>query len=510
MRRCCLLGAIVLLAVFSLASGETQQSDLAGFDDFVTSVMAEWKVPGVAVAAFKNGKVVLAKGYGYRNIEEKLPVTDKTLFAIGSNSKSFTATLLGMLVDDGKIDWDKPVREYLPDFRLYDPFASEQMTPRDLVCHRSGLPRHDALWYASSLTREQLFQRLRYLEPTKSFRTTYQYQNLMFMTAGYLAGQVEDSKWEDLVRARIFSPLDMKRSNFSVEESQRDSDFSYPYEERENKVVRIPFRNIDEIGPAGSINSSVEEMARYIQFHIDQGKVGEEQLLSKANSREMQRPQMVAGGDPPHKELGYSSYGLGLSVTAYRGRKLVQHGGGIDGFISAMAWLPNDKIGVMVLSNFSGNNPVPTLVTRNLFDRLLGLDQVDWVGRTLEQQKKQEKAQQESEKKKLAERKEGTKLSHALADYAGSYEHPAYGRIQINAGGTGLQYQYLGISGNLNHYHYDIFEVEKVPGNPLAETKVTFLYDKKGDIDRVTVPLEPSVEDIVFSRVDEESMKQRK
>ena len=239
---------------------------LAGLDEFVAGAMKDWKVPGVAVAVVKDGQVILSKGYGTRDADKQLPVTPKTLFAIGSITKSFTVTALGMLADDGKLDWDKPVREYLPEFRLYDQVASDHMTPRDLVTPRSGLPRHDALWYNSTFTRREMIERLRYLEPSKDFRSTWQYNNLMFLTAGYLAGQLAGTSWEELVRARIFGPLGMTGSNFSVTDSQKSPDFAQPYATVKEETKKIPFRGIDEMAPAGSINSNIEDMTRYLLF----------------------------------------------------------------------------------------------------------------------------------------------------------------------------------------------------------------------------------------------------
>lgn len=487
----------------------TAADPFEGFDEVVERAMAEWKVPGVAVAAVQDGEVVLSRGYGLRDVEAGLPVTPRTLFAIGSNTKSFTATLLGMLADDGLLDWDTPVREYLPDFRLRSEVATEQMTPEDLVTHRSGLPRHDLLWYGSDLTREELYERLRYLEPSEPFRYEWQYQNLMFMTAGYLAERLTGKSWEALVGERILVPLGMERTGFSVDDLPSSDDFAYPYAMRDSQVVRIPYRNIDEIGPAGSINSSVEEMVRYIQFHIDGGTVGETRLLSEAGSRAMQRPQMVMPGDEPDSELGPSSYGRGLVVGSYRGRPLVRHGGGIDGFISYMAWLPRDSIGVMVLTNFSGNNPVPAIVTWNVFDRLLGLDEVDWIGRIRERQAEERAAEQEQEQEEEEgeERVEGTSPSHALPDYAGRYEHPAYGTLRIEADDAGLGYAYGPFGGALEHWHYDVFRAATEEDVPVSEMKLTFGYDEKGDIDRVSAPLESEVDPIVFERAADESMR---
>ncbi|MFQ5817621.1 MAG: serine hydrolase [Terriglobia bacterium] len=493
-----------------MAEASAAQTSLEGLDEFIVAVMKEWKVPGLAIAIVKDGEVIHAQGYGLRDVERQLPVTPQTLFAIGSITKSFTVTVLGMLADDGKLDWDKPVRTYLPDFRLYDAVASEHMTPRDLVTHRSGLPRHDGLWYGSNFARKEMYKRLRYLKPSKEFRSTWQYQNLMFMTAGYLAGQLAGMKWEELVRQKIFQPLGMTRSNLSVNDSQKADDFALPYRKVKEEVKKVAFRNIDEVGPAGSINSNVAEMIRYVQFHINQGKRGEQQLLSKGNARQMQTPQMVIPGTIRYDELGHASYGMGLVISTYRGQKLVSHGGGIDGFISLLSFMPRKKMGMIVLTNLSGNNPVPTIVTRNVYDRLLGLEEVDWVGRIKEQQEKARKARAEAKKKRYTARKEGTSASHALADYAGRYAHPGYGVVNIAVEGAELQATFnSNLIAPLKHFHYDIFEFPEDPLNPLEGRKVTFFYNKKGDIDRVAIPLEPNVSDIIFTRMADEAMKQR-
>lgn len=494
-------------AALSHVQGDT--TGLSDLDDFITGVMEEWKVPGLAIAVTKDGEVVFSKGFGYRDVDEGRPVTSGTLFAIGSISKSFTVTVLGMLEDEGLLDWDEPVRTYLPDFRLHDEVASEHMTPRDLVTHRSGLPRHDGLWYGSDLTRREMYERLRYLEPNRDFRAVFQYQNLMFMTTGYLAGQLAGNTWEELVRARIFEPLGMTRSNFSVDESQRSDDFAYPYVKVEEDIRQVDFRNLDEIGPAGSINSSVAEMIRYVQFHIERGKHGDEQLLSEGNAVQMQTPQMVIPGGIEYDELGHTSYGMGFFVTTYRGHKLVHHGGGIDGFISLLSFMPRERIGMIVLTNLSGNNPVPTIVTRGVYDRLLGLEPVDWVGRVKEQQAKAEEAEEEGEREERGLRVEGTSPSHATADYAGTYEHPGYGRIDVKLAGDQLEGTFNGVSSLLEHFHYDVFQAREDPLNPFSGAKVIFLYNKKGEIDRLLVPLEPNVDDIIFTRVPDESMREQ-
>ncbi len=223
---------------------------LDGFDDFLAQALKDWKVPGVAVAVVQGDKVILLKGYGYRDAEKQLPVTPNTLFAIGSITKSFTVSTLGMEMDEGKVDWDKPVREYLPTFKMYDPVQTEQMVVRDLITHRTGLPRHDLVWYSSDFPREDLIQRLQFLEPNKPLRSRFQYNNLMFMTAGYIAGQLNGKSWEDTIRERVLTPLGMKGTTFSVKDSQNAPDFAQPYRKGfdvKSEVKRIPF---DEQLPA--------------------------------------------------------------------------------------------------------------------------------------------------------------------------------------------------------------------------------------------------------------------
>jgi CubicO group peptidase (beta-lactamase class C family) len=461
--------------------------------------MAEWHVPGLAVGAVQSGRVVFAKGFGYRDVEAKLPVTPRTLMAIGSNSKSFTVALMGMLVDEKKLDWDRPVRTYLPDFQLYDDFATREMTPRDLVTHRSGLPRHDNLWYGRPFTRPELYRKLRYLEPSFSFRSRYQYQNLMFMTAGYLVEQLTNRTWDDLIRERIFTPLGMTRSNTSAREIVKSDDYSFPYVWQNGALVKLPFRNIDAVGPAGSINSSIEEMLKYVQFRMDQGMVGDRRLLSVESETQIQSPQMVAGGSIDYPELAYSSYGMGLGVSAYRGRKTVGHGGGIDGFISSMSWMPSERIGIVILSN-NGSNPLPGVVQRGLYDRLLGAPPTDWAGRQRKADAEAAARRDAARQKVLATRIAGTSPSHPLSAYVGTYQHPAYGDLTVKADGQDLVITLDPHVARLKHFHYDTWEIQD-PGGVVPFTGLLrFETDAKGDIAKVLVPLEPAVQPIGFAR----------
>jgi CubicO group peptidase (beta-lactamase class C family) len=497
------------------ASATAAKPNLGDFDDFVSQALREWKVPGAAVAVVQGDKVILLKGYGYRDLEKQLPVTPNTLFAIGSITKSFTVSALGMEMDEGKVDWDKPVRDYLPAFKMYDPVLTEQMMIRDLITHRSGLPRHDMVWYSSDFSREDIVRRLQYLEPNKPLRSTFQYNNLMFMTAGYIAGLLNGKSWEDTIRERIFTPLGMNGTNFSLKDTQSSPDFALPYRKGNDvkaEVKRMPF---DEqcpdrcaIGPAGEINSSVADMSRYVLFHLNKGKVEGKALLSENNSIQMQTPQMVISGAPVYKEESETSYGMGFFISQYRGHKRVEHGGNLDGFSAEFAFLPDDRIGVIVLTNLDGTG-LPSAIAYNVFDRLLGLDQVLWSQRYLQQEIKGRESEQEAKNKGYAPHKMDTHPSHELKDYVGDYGNPGYGIVSVDLDGSSFKLKINKISVSVAHLHYDVFQVPDAPFDPFAKTKVSFFSDANGDISSLTLPLETNVKDIVFTRLPDEQLTER-
>lgn len=474
---------------------------LEGFPDFVRGAMKDWKVPGLAVVVVKDDKVVFAEGFGLRDVRNNLPVTRDTLFAIGSSSKAFTAMTLALLAEDGKLSWDTPVETYLPTFKLKDDTASRHMTPRDLVTHRSGLPRHDFVWYNSPLSRKEMFDRLQYLEPNEDFRAKWQYQNLMFLTAGYLAGEVAGTSWEDLVRTRIFEPLAMKSSNFSIEDSKKAADFALPYNEKSDVVQEIPFRNISAVGPAGSINSTASDMAQWVRLQVGKGTIGGVRVISEGGISEMHKPQVVVPIASQDAELTSSSYGLGWLVESYRGHVWVHHGGAIDGFRSQVAFVPREGVGVVVLSNMNGS-ALPDIVARNVVDRLLGLDPVDWSARLLKRREAARKAGDKAKGRADLDRKTGTRPAHSLDDYAGEYENPAYGAVAVARDGTaGLKATFHGIPMRLEHWHYETFRA--APDDPaLAETKLFafFQTNPQGDVDKLSLPLEALAPEIVFAK----------
>lgn len=482
--------------------------DLKGFREFVAKTMAEWKVPGMAVAIVKDGKVIFAEGFGLRDVQQGLKVTPHTIFPIGSCSKAFTAADVGILVDEGKVGWDEPVRTYLPDFKLQDEYASAHATPRDLLSHRTGLPRHDLMWIAGQFDRKELYDRIRYLEMNKEFRSTWQYQNLMFMTAGYLVGKVDGSSWEDFTQKRIFDPLGMKETNFSVALTQKSADFSRPYMEIKDKVEQVPFRDIAAVGPAGSIDSNVLDMAQWVLMNLNKGKFGDKQVVSEASMAEIQSPQMLIPGPIRYDEVLYSSYGMGWVIEPYRGHLLVWHNGGIDGFISQVAFLPRENAGLVILSNLNGT-PLPVIVSNNIVDRLLGLDPVDWNARVKDGVAKAKAEDEKAQKEEDKDRKLNTQPSHALAEYAGDYENPGYGTVSVVKDGDGLKLKTPLLEGPLSHYHYDVFELKAELLGSEQKSKVAFATDLKGNIASLSVQLEPSAKDIVFTRAPDKGMMEK-
>ena len=496
-----LLASFFLLLIPALGRAQSSlPKELKGLDEFVEMRMKEWNVPGVAIAVVRDSQVVLTKGYGWANVEGKQRVDAGTLFAIGSSSKAFTATGVMQLVDEDKVDLDEPVITYVPDFKLYNDELTKNLTVRDLLCHRSGLPRHDVAWYGSGSTREELIAKMAYLEPNAQLRETWQYQNLMFMAAGYLIEQVTGQSWEAYTQKHLFDPLQMSNSNFSVIDLQKTANRAWPYQEEEGEVKVMEYRNIDAIGPAGSINSNATEMANWLILQLNEGRFQGKQVISGTSLHETHKPQMVMPGDMTTDEIFYSSYGLGWMITSYRGHLRVEHGGNIDGFSASVCVMPRDGIGIVVLTNMNGT--ALTGVIRNyIVDKMLDLEVHDWNTELLEQRNKAREASllATEEEEDLA-RVNGTAPSHAPADYVGLYRHPGYGQIEVRQkddGSLEIGLNELGFS-DLVHYHYDVFKVESAFG----QLKFQFAYDLRGKISQLSSRLEPSLDaPIVFEKL---------
>jgi CubicO group peptidase (beta-lactamase class C family) len=479
----------------------------SNLDSRVHQILHDWHVPGMAIGVVKDDKIVLNAGYGLRDVEQNLPVTPDTVFGIASVSKAFTSFAMALLVERGQLHWDKPVQEYIPWFRLQDPDANG-ITPRDLVCHRSGLPRHDRAWYQSGASREEIVRRLADLPPSKPFRSFYQYQNMMFVTAGFLVEQITGESWENFIQREVFDRLNMTRSNFSINAMQEMENIALPYGRLKDQTTRIPFANVDALGPAGSINSTTTDMLNWLRLHLNQGTCNSQRLISSSGLAECHRQQMVIQEVFPaslisYPELGPRSYGLGWFLRTYRGRRMVFHSGGIDGYGSFLSFLPEENIGVVILSNLDeGNSPVP--VTFEIYDRLLGFDPPDWSQRYLTHEGKAEAAAKAGSEKRESQIVPDTRPSHPADEYLGSFNHPGYGSLKVEAiqdthsNPATYNAHFNLIPLTLTHVHYDTFKAETASG---TWTRLTFLSDEDGRINAVRLSTEVNVPPMVFERV---------
>ena len=486
----------------SSANAQLNKDPLKGFDSFVERTMQEWNVPAMSIAIVKDGEVLLAKGYGLSDVENKRKADASTLFAIGSSTKAFTAAAVMQLVEEQKIDLDKPVINYLPDFRLYDEYATNHITTRDLLTHRSGLPRHDFAWYGSNVSREDLYKRLSYLEPTAELREKWQYQNLMYMTAGILVGQIEGDGWEKAVQTKILSPLGMSSTNFSVDEMQRTKNYALPYQEKDGEVIKMDFRNIDAIGPAGAINSNANDMAKWLQCLLNEGKIDDTEILSSTSVSEMFQPQMIMPGGISHDELFYNSYGLGWMISSYRGKLFVEHGGNIDGFTSSVCVMPRDGFGVVVLSNMN-TTILNSIIRNNVIDRLSGLQPKDWNSIYQVERESMKNAVKAVENQEDIIKVDNTTPSFDLQQYTGSYENKGYGVLKVIQDEGQLMILRGGDSTILTHYHFDVFQT----GSDAGKVKVHFEMNVNGEITNLNIPLEPTLgKPIQFAKLPEDNL----
>ena len=483
-RASALLAIMVCAAQFGLA----QEAPGKEFDDYVNKALKQWDVPGVSIAIVKNDQIVFAKGYGVRKLGDPTPVDEKTLFAIGSASKAFTAASIGMLMDEGKLKWDDPAAKYLPGFQLFDPYATREITVRDLLCHRSGLERGDLLWYGSDLSRDEIVRRVRYLKPSWSFRGMFGYQNIMFLAAGQIVPSVTGKSWDDFVRERIFIPLGMTSSNTSIKDLAKSTNVATPHTKIDEKVETIPWRNIDNIAPAGSINSNVVDMAQWTRLHLGEGKYQGKQLVSSGTVKEMHTPQTIIRTEGIWEKLfpeaHFLTYGLGWFLQDYHGRKVVQHGGNIDGMSALVAMMPEEKLGVVVLTNLNGTT-LPTVLANTIFDWYTKSPQKDWSTELYKSIKGLEDVQKAAEKKKEEARVAGTSPSLPLEKYAGTYKDEMYGEAKVTVKDGKLVATYgAAFAGELEHWHYNTFRV-RWRDRSLGKGFINFTLKDDGTVDEM-------------------------
>ena len=467
----------------------SSKADFKNFEKYIEETRIKWNIPGIAIAMVKDGETVFAKGFGYANLSTKLEVDAHTIFGIASNSKAFTAAALAVLVDQGKINWDDKVQQYLPWFQLYDPYVSANMTIKDLLSHRSGLKTFsgDLIWYASKHSREEIIRRARFLKPKYGFREQFGYSNILYLTAGQVVHAVTDTTWDDFIQHHFFNPLGMTRSGTSIRKFSEQNNVAAPHNtiNKENKV--IPYVNWDNIAPAGSINSSVAEMAEWIKLQLARGKYKNKQVFSEKVSYDMWQaitPFYVSKSrENLFPGMHFSAYGLGWNLTNYKGHKIVSHSGGLDGMISRVAMLPEENFGFVILTN--NNNGLSTWLMYEIIDRYLKENSKDWPEYALNLYKNTE---QQNENITL---KTGNP-DLPLEKYTGTYGGKVYGNIVVYLDNNKLKVRFEHtplFDANLSIIDHNIFEIElhKLPALPKG--KAQFINNMDGQLIQLKIDI---------------------
>jgi len=482
--------ALLVLALSASQYAFPQEAPSKDFDDYVNKALKDWDVPGLAIAIVKNDQIVFAKGYGVRKLGEPAPVDEKTLFAIGSSSKAFTSASIAMLVDDGKLKLDDAATKYLPGFQLFDPYVTRELTVRDLLCHRSGLERGDFLWYGTSYSRDEIVRRVRYLKPTWSLRSMFGYQNIMYLAAGQIVAGVSGKTWDDFIRDRIFKPLGMTSSSTSINDLKNADDLATPHAKIDGKVEIIPWRNIDNIAPAGSINSNVVDMAQWVRLQLGEGVYKGQRLISSGGAKEMHTAQTVIRMDPPwtlfYSDAHFLNYGLGWFLHDHRGRKVVEHGGNIDGMSPLATTTPEDKLGLVILTNLNGI-PLTNAIASRVYDLYLGMPPRDYSADLLKNYNALLEQGKQAQKKIEESRVKGTSPTLALDKYAGAYKDEMYGDAKVAVQNGKLVLTTPGFVGDLDHWNYDTFQVTWRERS-LGKALVTFTLNARGKVDEMKLP----------------------
>jgi CubicO group peptidase (beta-lactamase class C family) len=494
-----LFSAAVFLGTVGAPPAGAQARLPARFDREVRRGLKTFDVPGAAVAVVKDGRVLVARGYGVRRIGERTRVDAHTLFQIASNTKAFTTACLALLVDSGAIAWDDPVTKYLPDFQLADPWVTREITIRDLLTHRSGLGlgAGDLLWLHSTYSRREIVHRMRAAQPATSFRSAYAYDNVLYAAAGEVIPAVTGQSWEAFLRARILEPLDMTDTRTGVADLKPDDPLAAPHVELGGTLQVVPLDTVDNIGPAASLISSASDLAKWVLVQLDSGRLGPERLWQAERTRELWSAVTVMPIVDPPPELArlrpnFRAYALGWRLRDYRGHKVVWHTGGLAGMTSRVTLIPDQRLGIVVLTN--GESSLPTALTFELLDHFSGAGFTDWIAAFSAADRRQT-ADAAATVAALARARDSTSdPSLPLARYAGRYRDALYGgaTITLESGTLVLRFDHSpAFVGDLEHWQYDTFRTRWRTPN-LADAFVTFTLRPDGAVDHFTMaPVSP-------------------
>ena len=503
------LSSIFLLTAFSINADQSKTinytQQLKGLDYQIEQVLADFNIPGLAIAIVTKDKVIKAKGYGLRNIENKLPATADSQFAIGSATKAFTSFMLGTLVDEGRIDWNKPIKQYLPQWQLFDEYATHHVTLKDMLSHRTGLPRHDHIMEGfPRLTGEDLLSKLKYLEPSYELREKYQYNNLMYGLAGYLAEEVTNKNWSELIQARILNPLNMTNTSMSYQQVNTSPNHALPYDEISKSLTQIPqATRIDSmISPAGAMHSSANDMSQWLSMLLNNGKTQQHQLIKANTLQQMQLPQTpISTGLSSNKNFSPTAYGMGWHTRTIGGHYLNYHGGNIDGFTTMVFVYPQDDIAMVIMVN-KDMSDIPYNLAIDISARLFFEEPTRRVKKLLED--RHAGINHHMNHGAMSKTKPRAKLSstYAIKQYVGRYSHPAYGEVEISLRAGKLNLSYGVINEPFEHWNFNTFiGVGNSDTSSFDDEKMRFSIGNEGSVTTVYLPFETALKGVKFNRV---------
>lgn len=487
-----ILTAVLLLLFISQLQA---QKEVERIDDYISAAISDWNIPGMAIAIVKDGEQVMAEGYGVKSTLTNDSVDANTLFAIASNTKAFISAGIAVLVEEEKLSWNDKVVDHLPYFKLYDPYVTAEFTISDLLCHRSGLATFsgDLLWYGTDLSREEVIKSASMLEPVSGFREDYGYQNIMFMAAGEVIEEVSGMAWNDFVRKKFLNPLGMTNTIASTDDLQYHDNQSDPHNTVDGANVPIDWINWDNMGPAGSLISNVNDLSRWIELQLGKGTIDSTEYWRSAHSELMwtvHTPKKLSQwhrGNFPSKH--FAGYGLGWDLFDYHGRLIVNHGGGYDGFISQTILVPEENLGFVILTN--NNNFFPYAMMYHILDLYLAPDEAqDWGAYMLDlkHQSEERKAQEEQEI-------EDARILNTIPSldneaYVGDYHDPKYGTVSIGMEADSMYFKFHPTAlyhGTLEHWHYDTFRMTWGEQHFLPKGMATFVIDKHGKVNELRI-----------------------
>ena len=495
---------ITLLSILSINNAFSQlDKRLKGLDSELEKVLKKLEEPGFAVAIVENDQILYSKGFGYRDYENKIKVDSNTLFAIGSATKSFTSSLLGVLREDEKLDFEDSPIDHINELRFYNSQMNDVISIRDMMSHRTGLPRHDASWYFfPTFSKDSLVSRVKHHKPFTSVRNQWWYNNFMFMLQGVVAERITNKTWSENIKEMIFDPLGMTRSNTSIAELENSENAAFGYSQ---DFKKMDYYKIAGMGPAGSINSSVNEMSKWLITWINKGEYKGKKILPPNYTEEAISSQSVVVANLPDEDnpgLHLTNYGYGWFLSSYKGHYRVEHGGNIDGFSTSAAFYPSDKVGIIVLSNQNASN-TPSIVRNIISDRMLDVKKTDWLKYHFDKLKEAELIQKELDKNEDSNKIKGTNPSRSMNEYEGEYTNLGYGTFDISMKNDSLFMKIPNKTFWLSHHHYDTFlpyELKNGKVNLEDESVIfiTFSADQLGEIKKLSTGLEPAIEEPIY------------